>query len=42
MLGTIERHRDRVIESAILPHTTWKAGELEGELTSEAAARSDG
>ncbi len=42
MLGTIERYRDRVIESAILPHTTWKAGELEGELTSEAAAPSDG
>ena len=28
MLGMIERHRDRVIEAAILPHTTWKAGEL--------------
>ena len=32
MLKTIERHRDRVIQRAILPHTTWKAGELEGEL----------
>ena len=32
MLKTIERHRDRVIPRAILPHTTWKAGELEGEL----------
>ena len=32
MLRTIERHKDRVIERAILPHTTWKAGELEGEL----------
>ena len=32
MLSIIERHRDRVIESAILPHTTWKAGELEGEI----------
>ena len=33
MLKTIQRHRDRVIQRAILPHTTWKAGELEGELT---------
>jgi UDP-sulfoquinovose synthase len=32
MLRIIERHRGRVIERAILPHTTWKAGELEGEL----------
>jgi UDP-sulfoquinovose synthase len=32
MLKTIERHRERVIERAILPHTTWKAGELEGEV----------
>ena len=28
MLGTIERHRDRVIERAILPRTRWKPGEL--------------
>jgi UDP-sulfoquinovose synthase len=31
VLQIIERHRDRVIERSILPHTTWKAGELEGE-----------
>jgi UDP-sulfoquinovose synthase len=31
MLRIIDRYRDRVIERAILPHTTWKAGELEGE-----------
>jgi UDP-sulfoquinovose synthase len=35
MLRIIERHRGRVIERAILPHTTWKAGELEGELGAE-------
>jgi len=29
MLETIERHRDRVIERAILPSTQWKPGELE-------------
>ncbi len=28
MLETIERHRDRVIERAILPRTRWKPGEL--------------
>src|SRR5207302_9897649 len=27
MLATIERYRDRVIESAILPRTRWKPGE---------------
>ena len=32
MLGIIERHRDRVIERAILPRTRWKPGELVGEL----------
>ena len=32
MLSIIERHRDRVLDHAILPHTTWKAGELEGEV----------
>jgi UDP-sulfoquinovose synthase len=32
MLRIIERHKGRVIERAILPSTTWKAGELEGEL----------
>jgi len=36
MLHIIERHRDRVIERAILPHTTWKAGELEGEIAAPA------
>ena len=39
MLRTIQRHRDRVIQRAILPHTTWKAGELEGELGGETAVR---
>jgi UDP-sulfoquinovose synthase len=32
MLRIIESHRSRVIQRAILPSTTWKAGELEGEL----------
>ena len=32
MLGIIERHRDRVIERAILPRTRWKPGELAGEV----------
>ena len=35
MLGIIERHRDRVIERAILPRTPWKPGELEGEVPTE-------
>jgi UDP-sulfoquinovose synthase len=30
MLETIERHKDRVIERAILPSTQWKPGELSG------------
>ena len=29
MLETIERHKDCVIERAILPSTQWKPGELE-------------
>ncbi|HEX6116578.1 MAG TPA: NAD-dependent epimerase/dehydratase family protein [Solirubrobacterales bacterium] len=33
MLKMIERHRDRVIESAIAPRTRWKPGELEGSTT---------
>jgi UDP-sulfoquinovose synthase len=37
MLRIIQRHGDRVIERAILPHTTWKAGELEGEPAAEPA-----
>ena len=28
VLGIVERHRDRVIDDAILPTTEWKAGEL--------------
>ena len=32
VLHIIEGYRDRVIDSAILPHTTWKAGELEGDV----------
>ena len=34
MLGIIERHRDRVIERAILPRTRWKPGELVAEVGS--------
>jgi UDP-sulfoquinovose synthase len=30
MLAIIERHKDRVIERAIVPRTRWKPGELEG------------
>jgi UDP-sulfoquinovose synthase len=37
MLKTIQHHRDRVIPRAILPHTTWKAGELEGQLPAQPA-----
>jgi UDP-sulfoquinovose synthase len=37
MLSIIERHKNRVIERAILPSTTWKAGELEGELGAPAS-----
>jgi UDP-sulfoquinovose synthase len=33
MLRIIERHKDRVIERAILPRTRWKPGELEGEMS---------
>ncbi|MEO8092482.1 MAG: NAD-dependent epimerase/dehydratase family protein [bacterium] len=32
MLRIIERYRDRVIERSIPPHTTWRSGELQGEL----------
>ena len=38
MLGIIERHRDRVIERAILPRTRWKPGELAAEAPSEPSA----
>ena len=30
MLKIIERHKERVIERAIVPRTRWKPGELEG------------
>ncbi|MBA2240610.1 MAG: NAD-dependent epimerase/dehydratase family protein [Solirubrobacterales bacterium] len=33
MLGIIERHRERVIGRAILPRTSWRPGELSGELS---------
>jgi UDP-sulfoquinovose synthase len=36
LLGIIERHRDRVIERAILPRTRWKPGELLAEVPAEA------
>jgi UDP-sulfoquinovose synthase len=36
MLGIIERYSDRVIQRAILPRTTWKAGELAGEVPADA------
>ena len=39
MLGIIEAHRDRVIEAAIVPSTTWKAGELEGKVFEAEEAR---
>ena len=39
MLGIIERHRDRVIERAILPRTRWKPGELVGEVAPEDRGR---
>ncbi len=35
MLKIIERHKDRVIERAIVPRTRWNPGELEGEVSSE-------
>ena len=39
MLKTIERHKDRVIQRAILPQTRWKPGELEAaSLTPTPAA----
>jgi UDP-sulfoquinovose synthase len=37
MLGIIERHRERVVERAILPRTSWKPGELVAEVASEAS-----
>ena len=38
LLGVIERHRDRVIEQAILPTTRWKPGELLGEVPQAAGS----
>jgi UDP-sulfoquinovose synthase len=32
MLSIIDRHRDRVIERALVPQTKWNPGELEGKL----------
>lgn len=37
MLGIIDRHRDRVIERAILPRTRWKPGELSAEVAPRAS-----
>ena len=39
MLGIIERHRDRVIERAILPRTRWKPGELRRRSASRDESR---
>ncbi len=38
MLETIERHKGRVIERAILPKTRWKPGELEAATLSPTSA----
>jgi UDP-sulfoquinovose synthase len=38
VLGIIDRYRDRVIQRAILPRTTWKPGELVADVT-EAGAK---
>jgi UDP-sulfoquinovose synthase len=38
VLGVIERHRDRVIERAILPTTRWNPGEVLGDATGAAGA----
>jgi UDP-sulfoquinovose synthase len=35
MLKIIDRHSDRVIKRAILPHTRWKPGELSAPVASE-------
>jgi UDP-sulfoquinovose synthase len=39
MLSTIKHHEARVIRRAILPHTRWKEGELEGELPAPSGER---
>jgi UDP-sulfoquinovose synthase len=41
MLKIIERHKDRVIERAILPRTRWKPGELEGSVPDSPASGSE-
>jgi UDP-sulfoquinovose synthase len=38
VLGIVERHRDRVIEDAILPTTQWTAGELVADPSEPAEA----
>ena len=38
MLRIIERHKERVIERAILPRTRWKPGELEGAVSRSSEA----
>jgi UDP-sulfoquinovose synthase len=40
MLKTIAVHKDRVIERAIVPHTRWKPGELEGGVLGGSAEQS--
>jgi UDP-sulfoquinovose synthase len=40
MLKTIEVHKGRVIERAIVPHTRWKPGELEGGVLGDSAEES--
>jgi UDP-sulfoquinovose synthase len=42
MLTIIESHKERVIERAIPPHTTWRAGELEGEALGASAVDTPG
>jgi UDP-sulfoquinovose synthase len=38
MLRIIERHKERVVERAILPRTRWKPGELEGAMSRSSEA----
>ena len=39
MLRIIERHKDRVIERAILPRTRWKPGSSSSEVAAARAGR---
>src|SRR5215216_6420378 len=41
MLRIIERHKDRVIERAILPRTRWRPGELEGAVADSSESDSE-